>query len=554
MTATETGPRSPAVSSGVEPAPGEVSRLKPNAVGLWGVVFMAVATAAPITAMVGNTPIIVSAGNGVYAPATFMVATIVLGLFAVGYGQMAKHITATGAFYTDISHGLGREIGLASGALTTMAYMVFEASLVGIFSVFAKNLVNELVGVDVPWIVFALLMLAANAALTYFDINLASKVLGVFLITEIVMLSLFAFSVLFTGGAHEGWSWASLNPLNGFRSLDANVTLAGGQSMHAVGTAGIGLFFAFWSWVGFESTAMYGEESKDPKRIIPLATVASVLGIGIFYVFVSWMGIVGSGPGTGPTDALATTLNPDTMSDLFLKPVEHNLGHWAVVLFSILLVTGSYACGMAFHNSAAHYLYAIGRENLIPGFGRTLGASHPKHGSPYISGFVQSTVALIIVLFYAVSGRDPYGSLYGVMALLGTTGIMIVQALTAFSVISYFHVQKNHPETAHWFRTLLAPALGGIGMVYVVILLFQNMSFAAGSASGDIIFRLIPWIVGVIFVAGLVFAIVVRRTDPEKYQRMGHVVLDEPAGVQTGPGGVPHDPAGAPESLLKSRV
>ena len=25
-------------------------------------------------------------------------------------------------------------------------------------------------------------------------------------------------------------------------------------------TAGLGLFFAFWSWVGFESTAMYGEE------------------------------------------------------------------------------------------------------------------------------------------------------------------------------------------------------------------------------------------------------------------------------------------------------
>ena len=37
----------------------EYQRLKPNAVGLVGVVFMAVATAAPITAMTGNVPVAV---------------------------------------------------------------------------------------------------------------------------------------------------------------------------------------------------------------------------------------------------------------------------------------------------------------------------------------------------------------------------------------------------------------------------------------------------------------------------------------------------------------
>jgi hypothetical protein len=61
-----------------------VQRLKPNAVGLLGVLFMAIATAAPITAMVGNVPIAVGFGNGAYAPAAFIVATIVLTLFAIG--------------------------------------------------------------------------------------------------------------------------------------------------------------------------------------------------------------------------------------------------------------------------------------------------------------------------------------------------------------------------------------------------------------------------------------------------------------------------------------
>ena len=55
------------------------------------------------------------------------------------------------------------------------------------------------------------------------------------------------------------------------------------------------MFFAFWSWVGFETTAVYGEESRNPKQIVPRATLIAVVGLGIFYTFVSWMVIAGNG-------------------------------------------------------------------------------------------------------------------------------------------------------------------------------------------------------------------------------------------------------------------
>src|SRR3546814_6625754 len=113
--------------------------------------FMAVATAAPITAMVGNVPIAIGSGNGANAPAGYLVATIVLSLFALGYSAMAKHITSTGAFYGYISHGLGRVVGMAAGALTTLAYVVFEAALVGIFAFFASTFVSAHMGPDVNW-------------------------------------------------------------------------------------------------------------------------------------------------------------------------------------------------------------------------------------------------------------------------------------------------------------------------------------------------------------------------------------------------------------------
>lgn len=502
----------------------EVQRLRRGAVGLFGVMFMAVATAAPITAMVGNVPIAIGFGNGRFAPAGYAVATIVLTLFALGYSSMAKHITATGAFYGFISHGLGRVVGMGAGALTTLAYVVFEASLVGIFSFFANAFFATHLGLDIPWLVFALLMLAVNAALTYFDINLTAKVLGAFLVAEIVMLTLMALTVVFTGGGPEGWSLSSLNPLNAFTNLDQTVpNPAGSGTVAATGVAGLGLFFAFWSWVGFESTAMYGEETKDPKRIIPKATMLSVVGIGVFYVVVSWLAIVG----TGPTKAVSLAQDPAQAGNIFFGLVDTHLGGWAVVLFEFLLMSGSYACGMAFHNSASRYIYAIGREDLVPGFGRTLGATHPVHRSPYVAGFVQTAVATLIVLAFYLTGRDPYAQLYALMAILGTTAILIVQALTAFSAISYFHVLKKHPETAHWFTTLVAPLIGGLGMLYVIYLLIQNASFAAGAAASDTIFKILPWLVVLTGLGGVVFALAAKRFAPHRYDIIGRIVLDD---------------------------
>ncbi|TFV55726.1 APC family permease [Mycobacterium sp. PS03-16] len=491
----------------------DVQRLKRNAVGTIGVIFMAVATAAPITAMVGNVPIAVGFGNGSHAPAGYIVATVVLGLFAIGYATMAKHITATGAFYGYISHGLGRVVGMASGLLITMAYVVFEASLIGIFSFFFQNFLSSQFGVTIHWVIPALLMLALNAILTYFDVNLTAKVLGVFLVTEIVMLGLGAVAVLVNGGGPDGFAVGEiLNPIGAFTPA----AVAGAS-------AGLGLFFAFWSWVGFESTAMYGEESRDPKRIIPRATMIAVLGVGLFYVFVSWMAIAG----TGPSQAIELAQDAGTSSEIFFGPVRSYYGEWAITLFNVLLVTGSFACGMAFHNCASRYLYALGREGLSSGLQKTLGATHPTHGSPHIASFVQSGITLVIILAFLIAGMDPYVHMYTLLAILGTMAILIVQSLCAFAVIAYFHFHKNHPSSAHWFKTFLAPLMGGVGMLYVVYLLWEHKESAAGTASGTLLFKLTPWIVVTLFVIGAALALYFKFRDARRYDLIGRIVFED---------------------------
>ena len=110
---------------------------------------------------------------------------------------------------------------------------------------------------------------------------------------------------------------------------------------------------------------------------------------------------------------------------------------------------------------------------------------------------------------------------------MGTTDILIVQALAAFAVIAYFHVGKHHPETAHWFRTFTAPLLGGIGMLYVIYLLGKNASFAAGTASTDWVFTIIPYVVAVVGISGILLAFYLKAKSPQKYSELGRIVLDE---------------------------
>lgn len=501
--------------------------LKVGAIGLAGVLFMAVANAAPITAMTGNVPIALGYGNGIGAPAGYLVATIVLTLFTVGFVAMARYITTAGAFYGFITHGLGQVWGMASGALATMAYVVFEGSLVGIFAYFTNDALNRWINVDVNWLVIAIVGIAIIGLFGYFDINIAAAVLGVTLVTEVVLLSALALSVLFSGGGPDGLLPEAVNPLNAFKGLPEG----GGTGLQidgqviAAGSAAIGLFFAFWSWVGYETTAVYGEESRNPRRIVPRATLIAVIGLGLFYTFVSWMMIAGNGKAQAIKGA-----NTDAIG-LWVNLAEDKLGGAFIGdLYLFLICVGSFACGLAFHNAASRYIYAIARE--LPATRNTLGRTHGHHGTPHIASIAQSAVTVVLTVgFYVLTtnGSDPttgaYIYEYGLLAILGTMAILIVQAITSVAVIWYFHVKKVQP--GHILVTGIIPGLGGLGMAYVVYLLLTNIDFAGGAASGSAFFKAIPWLVIGTFVVGLVGVLVLRSRSPEVYRAIGRTVFEE---------------------------
>ncbi len=521
---------SAAPSSDVESRP---AGLKKGAIGIVAVIFMAVANAAPITAMTGNTPIAVGFGNGLGAPAGFLFATIILTLFALGYVAMARHITTTGAFYGFISHGLGQVWGMASGLLATFAYVVFEGSLIGGCAYFANDAVNTIVGVDIPWLVFAIGALLIIAALCHFHISLTAAILGVTLVSEVLVLLALAFSVIVKGGGPDGFMLNQTVLLNNaFQGLPEGAF----GTAAADGSMAIGLFFAFWSWVGFETTAVYGEESRNPKKIIPRATLIAVIGLGLFYTFISAMVLAGNGAKT----SVETSVSASPL-DLYFGLVQANLGGVLLDIYKLLLVIGSFACALAFHNAASRYLFALGREIPAAAAQKTVGAAHPTHGSPYIASALQSAITLTLVLLFAIftavqvpdAGGNPvdtpalvpYTNVYGLLALIGTAAILLVQAICSAAVIWYFWVRKTHRGNV--ITTLVCPLIGGVAMLYVVWLLWDNRAFAAGYAANSLVFKTGPYFIVAVFVIGVAYALWLRSAKPQIYAEVGRTVMED---------------------------
>lgn len=532
-TETPAGPPSGAASTAVPDGHRPDAGLRAGAIGLTGVLFMAVANAAPITAMSFNVPMAIGFGNGLGAPAGFLFATVVLTFFTIGYAAMARHITTTGAFMGFISRGLGQLAGMASGLLATVAYVIFEGALVGGFAYFASDTVRGSWGTSVHWLWFAVLGTLLIGVLTHLSITLTAAVLSVTLVSELVLLLSLGISVLVRGGGPDGLLFGdTVRGLPAFHGLGQHAF----GTTAAAGIATIGVFFAFWSWVGYETTAVYGEESQDPRRVVPRATLIAVVGLGLFYTFMSWMVIAGQ----GRRAAVEYSVSASPV-DLWLTLVEADLGGVALGIYKLLLVVGSFACAMAFHNAAARYIYAIGREAPWRSARRTVGATHPTHRSPATASWLQSAITLLLmVLFFLFTsvhvvdgagrrveapGLVPYVNAYGLLALIGTAMILIVQTICSVAVIRYFWVLKVHPGSV--FSTLVAPAVGGAGMVYALVLLWQNREFAAGLGAGSRVLAMMPAYVLVSLAAGLGYAAWLRRAHPDVYAEIGRTALED---------------------------
>ena len=262
--------------------PTSASGLKKNAIGPVGVVFLVLAAASPLIGLTGAVPSAMVLGNGLGVPIAYVLVGLLLALFGVAYVAMSRQVTNAGALYAYVGRGLGIRTGIGAATVALWAYNLVQVAVYGFFGVVMSGQLTEWFGVEIPWYWCTLGLVVLIQIFGWLHIEIGAKVLGVLMAFEWAIMLLMAFAILFTGGADQGFAVDQV--------FNPSVILAGAP--------GVALVFAFASMFGFESSALYGEEVRNPKKSIPRATYSALFLITTFFFFTSWMLIVGYGPRT----------------------------------------------------------------------------------------------------------------------------------------------------------------------------------------------------------------------------------------------------------------
>ena len=441
------------------------TQLKKGRLGVLGIVFFVVAASAPLVGMTGAVPVAMLAGNGAAAPGAYLAVGLVLLLFSVGYAAMSHRVTNTGAFFAFVGRGLGTHAGVASAFASLVGYITIQLAIYGFFGGIVAGEMAARFAIDLPWYVWTLLAWALVTGLSLLSVDIGAKVLGTLMILEVLSLFVTAIAILAQGGP-EGLNFAA--------SFSPDQIFVGGFA----GGAGIAIAFAFASFIGFEATAIYGEESKDPKRSVPKATYWAIGIITSLFAITSFAMVSGMGASKIFDEVIARSAidevplaNP---AGVLFSLADQYVGTWMSQVMSVLVISSLFAGLLAFQNATSRYFFALGRGGVLPQrFGTT-----NKAGAPAAGVVLTSVLAAAVIIYFVVANLDPVLNLFFWMSAVTAISIIFVEILVSVAIVVHF--MKEGGENV--WRSKVAPIAAAIGLLLGEYLLMSRFNLLAGTA------------------------------------------------------------------------
>ncbi|MDR5799120.1 MULTISPECIES: APC family permease [Caballeronia] len=466
------------------------SRRLTGRIGLFELLCTVLAYSAPVAVVSGFIPFVIYF-DGSGAPAVFLIATLILLPFTVGFTTMAKYVPNPGAFYAFITSGLGRTVGLGAAFLAMFGYMLLGFTTLPFNAVNSNMLITGTFGGrEIAWYWYGLLFWLLSTILSYFRIDLSAKVLTVAMTLEVVIVAVYDVAVGFNGGP-EGLSLAPFSFLN-----------------IGSGSLGIAILFAITCFLGFEATAVFRDEVRNPDKTVPLAAYSAVLLIGGFYAISAWALVIGFG-----VHGVGAAANKDA-AGMFATSMSQYVGKVGVDCARVLVVTSIFASTISTQSVVSRYVFKLGADGVLPRF---LGAVHPKHKSPYVASFTVSLVWLVLGVIFTLAKTDPT-MLYARVAGVGAFVVLVLMAMTSIAVVVFFGRAK-HIRNVSVLRTVILPILSAVSLTAVLILAIKNFDTLIGGSPQEAIELEI--LTGAIFVVGVCTALYYRARKPRVYRMIG---------------------------------
>jgi len=457
-----------------QPETAAARRLLPK-LGLLGVVFFGVAYMAP--AVVTSTFGVVSSESNGVAPTAYIVATIAMGLTAVSYAVLSRNYPNSGSSYTYVGRILGRHLGFLGGWVILLDYL-FLPMVAWLLS--ATYLHAQFPAI--PLWAWVLINIVPTTIVNLLGVSLADRVNTGFTIVAIGVLVVMC--AVYIGYLVSGSAPADSSIANAFWNENASIVALGSAAAVAA-----------YSFLGFDAVSTLSEETRNPRKIIPLGIILVVLIGGALFTAVSFlMQLMHPGGQFDNPDIAGYTLTTQAGGRTFAD------------VANVITMVAAFGSGLAIQATSSRLLYVIGRDGVLP---RSVFGRLNAFSVPWINILIIAVIGFMGMLLDIAQATS-----------LINFGAFLAFTLVNLSCIVWVWRTRTRRSTAAGVLFSIVPLLGMV----VDLLLFSQLHSIAFVIGG-------VWLVlGIILLAVATRGF--RRPVPQLEADVEEVADEEPEGVK----------------------
>ncbi|WP_328841400.1 APC family permease [Streptomyces europaeiscabiei] len=430
---------------------------------------------------------------GVASPLTILAAGIAVALLGNTLAEFSRAHPSAGSFITFVGKTFGPVSAVTTALLAALGYIIAMAGVISISGGFVQITLQHYAGVDVPWIIWTLLLTGLAVALMLRGVVVSTKWAGYFFGAEMLVLVVVSVAALVE---HRGE--LSFDPFlpshisDGFKGLAAGFPLA------------------VYLFIGWENSAALAEETENPRHNVGRAVFSSVAIMTVSYILFAYATVTGFGYDV-------TRLGASRIP--FIEVAHHTLG---VLAFLAYLggLTSTLGVLIAGINSQARLVFNAGREGLLPSF---FGYVHPIRRTPNKAIITFTAIALLIIggwglghLLGSAGGSMNPEVFFTESSTLGAILILLVYLASNVALPLYY--RRYRPQEFRVVRHLVLPALGTVAILVPLYYLAKPGQPAP--------YNWFPYVAVAALLAAVGYAALLVRRDPTLAERVGSIVAD----------------------------
>ncbi len=407
-----------------------------------------------------RTAMAASQNAGPSVTLAFILAAIGCALAGLCYAELSSSIPISGSAYTYTYATMGEFLAWIIGWDLILEYAVGAATVGIAWSEYLNNLlVNVLHLSPIPYELShspfqtspdgvsgiinlpALFIVGLISLLLIKGIQESAFVNGIIVIVKVVIVIL----IIVIG-------WNFINPANHTPYIPQasvftdshGVDHSFGGFWGIVGAAGT-VFFAF---IGFDAVSTAAQETKNPKRNMPIGILGSLAICTLLYILfghvLTGVATVEDFRGEGGEASVAFAIQ------------KYMIGYkWLADFVTIAILAGFSSVILVMLLGQSRVFYAMGKDGLLPSFFSDL---HSKFQTPYKANIV---IFIIVGLFAAFVPGDIVGDMTSI-------GTLFAFVLVCIAVIV---LRKTDPDLKREFRTPWVPLVPILGVLACVLMM-----------------------------------------------------------------------------------